>query len=535
MHKMAHHPSPRSTVRRPRPIRRRAATPRFNLSGLPVALAKIALVAGVLALLAAPLALALGAYAYFQVFERIVPGVFVGESRLGGMSVYDAAVELNSSWNLERHMVVGTLVDGEIRTWEVSPGDIGLNVDPLKTAQEAYAVGHGQSLGAEIEQMLASLRHGQEISPVISFDESAARKGLEAISAQVSVEPVEASLRLEGSDLVAVRGKPGSMLDIESGLEKIAADPLGVLEGGYLTMAMKQVSPKITDVSAAMAQGQRLLDSNVRITAYDPISDESFDWKVPREAIASWLQVERTGDGVQIQINQERASAYLGSLDEDLAAGGWIDAEKYSGALVDALEQGKSMHLIIQHKPTTYTVKPGDTMLKISWKVGIPYWKILEANPGLNADNLLAGQALTIPSKDEMLTLPVLEGKRIVISIDQQRLWVYKKGKQIGEYVISTGIDRSPTQPGVFQVQTHELEAYASVWDLYMPHFLGVYEAWPGFMNGIHGLPTLSSGRRLWAGVLGRPVSYGCIVMDLDEAEWLYNWAEDGVVVEIKP
>jgi LysM repeat protein len=535
MHKMAHHPSSRSTVRYPRPLRRRAATPRLKLSDLPVALAKIALVGGVLALLAAPVVLALGAYAYFQAFQRIVPGVFVGESRLGGMSVYDAAVELNSSWNLERRMVVGTLVDGEIRTWEISPGDIGLSVDPLKTAQKAYAVGHGQSLGAEVEQMLASLRHGQEVSPVIIFDESAARRGLEAISAQVSVEPVEASLRLEGSDLVAIPGKPGLMLDIESGLEKIAADPAGVLEGGYLTMAMKPVSPRITDISAAMSEGQRLLDSKVQITAYDPISDEHFDWKVPREAIASWLQVEQTGDGVQIQITQEHASEYLSSLDEDLTAGQWIDAEKYSGTLVEALDQGKSMHLIIQHKPTAYTVKPGDTMLKISWEVGIPYWKILEANPGLNADNLLAGQELVIPSKDEMLTLPVVEGKRIVISIDQQRLWVYKNGKQIGEYVISTGIDRSPTQPGVFQVQTHELEAYASVWDLSMPHFLGVYEAWPGFMNGIHGLPTLSSGRRLWAGVLGRPVSYGCIVMDLDAAEWLYNWAEDGVVVEIKP
>jgi len=99
--------------------------------------------------------------------------------------------------------------------------------------------------------------------------------------------------------------------------------------------------------------------------------------------------------------------------------------------------------------------------------------------------------------------------------------------------VISTGIDRSPTQPGVFQVQTHHLEAYASVWDLYMPHFLGIYEAWPGFMNGIHGLPTLSSGQRLWAGNLGRPVSYGCIILNLEAAEWLFHWAERGVVVEI--
>jgi lipoprotein-anchoring transpeptidase ErfK/SrfK len=53
-------------------------------------------------------------------------------------------------------------------------------------------------------------------------------------------------------------------------------------------------------------------------------------------------------------------------------------------------------------------------------------------------------------------------------------------------------------------------------------------------MNGIHGLPTLSNGRRLWAGNLGRPVSYGCIILDLPAAEWLYDWAQNGVVVEIR-
>jgi lipoprotein-anchoring transpeptidase ErfK/SrfK len=54
-------------------------------------------------------------------------------------------------------------------------------------------------------------------------------------------------------------------------------------------------------------------------------------------------------------------------------------------------------------------------------------------------------------------------------------------------------------------------------------------------MNGIHGLPVLSNGQRLWANVLGQPASYGCIILDLQPAKWLYNWAEDGVVVEIQP
>jgi lipoprotein-anchoring transpeptidase ErfK/SrfK len=148
---------------------------------------------------------------------------------------------------------------------------------------------------------------------------------------------------------------------------------------------------------------------------------------------------------------------------------------------------------------------------------------------------LHGGQTLTIPSKDDLLPLPVVASKRIVISISEQRLWMQQDGGTIAKHIISTGIDRSPTQPGIFQVQSHDPNAYASVWDLHMPDFLGIYEAWPGFMNGIHGLPTLSNGQRLWANILGRPASYGCIILDLKASQQLYDWAEDGVVVEIQP
>ena len=164
----------------------------------------------------------------------------------------------------------------------------------------------------------------------------------------------------------------------------------------------------------------------------------------------------------------------------------------------------------------------------------MPYWMILQANPGLDPENLISGTEITIPSKNELLPLPVIPNKRIHISIKKQQLKVYEDGELLSKHLISTGIDRSPTQPGIFQVQSHQKNAYASVWDLNMPNFVGIYESWPGFMNGIHGLPTLSNGTRLWANILGKPASYGCIILDLDDARWLYNWAEDGVIVEIE-
>jgi lipoprotein-anchoring transpeptidase ErfK/SrfK len=165
----------------------------------------------------------------------------------------------------------------------------------------------------------------------------------------------------------------------------------------------------------------------------------------------------------------------------------------------------------------------------------MPYPWIQQANPGVS-DGLFVGQTLTIPSPDELLPLPVVANKRIVVSISQQRMWAYENGTLVWDWPTSTGIDESPTSPGVFQIQTHETNAYAGNWNLWMPYFMGIYRPVPtsDFMNGFHGFPTRDGQNLLWTSSLGHQVTYGCLLVSTDNARLLYDWAEAGVVVEIQ-
>ncbi len=483
------------------------------------------------ALIILPCAALLAFFAYFQLFQRIVPGVFVGGDRLGGMSVQQAAIEIQKTWNLEHILVV---TDG-VETWKIAPAELGLSVDPLKTAQLAYTVSHDQNPLVEAEQMAASLTNGWGIAPVVQLDVGAARNGLQALSVQVGLEPVDASLRLDGETLVEIPSQIGYTINIDETVAALAKDPRAVMLAGYLKLSLKPVIPAVKDVTAAKTEAQRILATPVIIQAYDPVSDEHFAWTIPLAEVAAWLEVRQGQNGSEIGLKEGSLVASLGKLSDELGPERWLDFVSGGDNLEQPVLTGAPIMMRVMHRPTTYIVQAGDTLIKIGWKVGMPYWKIIRANPDVNPDRLVAGQALVVPSKDDLLPYPAIPDKRIIISISDQRLWTYQDGMLRSEHVISTGIDRSPTQPGVFQVQTHELNAYASVWDLYMPDFLGIYEAWPGFMNGIHGLPTLSNGRRLWANILGRPASYGCIIMDLKAAESLYYWADNGVVVEIRP
>ena len=476
-----------------------------------------------------PVGLLVGIYLYLNVFGLIAPGVDILGVPVGGRTYDQAAQIVDETLNGTRLL---TITDGA-RNWSAPAGYFGIRVDPALTVDQAYAVGRDEYGIMPLFQFLTGTPYN--IVPVVTFDVELARQRLNDWAALVAIPPKDAYVQIEGNQVTAVPGENGWMLDVNTTLLNLAANPGLVMLSGNLPIQMTPVAPRISDVSGSVQEVNSLLSMPLKILAYDPITDETLDWSVPQDQLAGWVKIENTGSSLQVTLSDGNLQTYLASKQTSLGSDRMIETLPDAASAANDWHTGKPLYIILKHNPTEYIIQPGDTLISIAMKVGLPYWKILQANHQLDPDRLQSGTHLVLPSKNEMLPLPIVIGKRIIISISQQRLWTYQDGQLLNEYVISTGIASSPTQPGIFQVQTHDENAYASVWDLYMPNFLGIYEAWPGFMNGIHGLPMLSSGQRLWANVLGRPASYGCIIMTLDAAATVYQWADNGVVVEIDP
>lgn len=477
-------------------------------------------------LLIMPLLLVAALYLYFILYGLIFPAIQIGTIPIGGLTPARAIERVNAGWQDDRTLL---LSDGE-QVWSASPADFGLWIDVDEAVQQAYQIGRGPKA---LSQWLQTLQKGAwVIRPRVSFNPEIARLQLEALAPLVSRPPQPAALQFENSRWRVIPGRDGQALNVDATLQQMMAQPRLIAASGYLQLITTPVTSPLQEASPALRELEEWLNRPLKIQAYDPILDEWLDWEVPPQEFAAWVQLGQDGDALTALLDPKLFGAYLQQQQSRLGPNRSFDMQQDPS---EALKTGNPVTIFIQHEPTTYLVQPGDTLVGIALKAEMPYWKILEANPGLTESTLYAGQQIVIPSKNELLPLPIVPNKRIVISISEQRLRTYENGQLRDEQVISTGIPSSPTLPGVYQVQTHESLAYASVWDLYMPHFLGIYEGWPGFMNGIHGLPTLSSGQRMWANSLGRPASYGCIILTLQAAEDLYNWAEDGVVVEIDP
>jgi LysM repeat protein len=385
--------------------------------------------------------------------------------------------------------------------------------------------------------MLLILREGKEIQPKVIFEPERASRTLTSWSEILHRDPVDAWIQLSGAEVEVHPAKTGLQLDANHTLKELSENHKPIyLEYGWLPLYTNQTQAQRVDVDQAVANLDDLLSSPVATHAYDPVTDERFTWQADKELVASWISLEDLGDQIEIEINTQFIQEYVDDLNSSLGSERYIEKDQVVDKILSDLTGSaeESVLHIVSYYPGEYIVRPGDTLVSIGFELQMPYWKLLELNPMLSTHGLSSGQILRVPPRDDLLTLPVIPEKRIVISIREQRMRVYEHGELKWVNIVSTGIPDSPTLPGIFQISSHYENAYASIWDLYMPHFMGIYDAVPGLTNGIHGLPVLSNGQRLWTNVLGSPASYGCIILDLEAAEELFYWAEEGIVVEIQ-
>ncbi|MCU0522161.1 MAG: LysM peptidoglycan-binding domain-containing protein, partial [Anaerolineae bacterium] len=178
----------------------------------------------------------------------------------------------------------------------------------------------------------------------------------------------------------------------------------------------------------------------------------------------------------------------------------------------------------------TYTVQHGDTLTQIAARFNTTVAHISQLNRITNPSQIFVGQELRLEGIP-----PVVSGagKLIVVSLSEQHLWAYQGDQLIYSFVASTGVAPTYTAAGEFRIQSKIPNAYGSAWDIWMPWWMGIY--WAGSIeNGIHALPIMSNGQTLWAGYLGTPVSYGCVVLGTEESKLLYDWAEIGTPVSIR-
>ena len=461
--------------------------------------------------------------------HTIYPHVYALGVDLGGLRPHDAADALV---DVAQHVDTGLLVltDGEDR-WSYPWSVAGLQVDVEGTAQAAFAVGRGGTWQDEADVWL----NYHDVAPRFMFDISQARALLEELDAVASRPVVDPTLHLDRGEVVLVPGQAGRVLDVENTLARLnemGGSPYRL----EIALIFETIEPTTLETAELTARAEALLARQIIVQAFDPLTEETLSWNLGRDHIAGWLHLIPGEGGVStVDVNQYAIRDTLIEMAETLADGRGFRYDEAAAQVFAAFDaEAPSVWLYLTHPERTCIVQAGDTLTSLSGKFGMPPGLVAEANRDIDIDKLSVGQEVRIPSQDVLMPHMPVQGKKAVVSLAEQRVRVYENGQLIHDWVVSTGIKDSPTHRGTFQVLDKHEEAYASQWELWMPYFISVYSAGGGVENGFHELPILASGARLWAGNLGSPASFGCIILGIPAAQTLYDWAEVGVTVVIE-
>lgn len=458
--------------------------------------------------------------------DQILPGVSVAGIRVGGLTQEQADRVLASHWTTLR------LTDSSTgMSWQIPATSLGLNMDAATSAAQAYEVGRDDG------RFFAGLMNA-EVPAAGVFDADAARAGLTEFLDDVSTPAQNAGIALENGVVKATAAREGRAMDLEGTLALLMSDPIGWLRDGRLPLKMVTLYPTVTDSTQLVSAAQTLLTQPLTLNLYDPFTGNTLQVTTPPEVWAAWLTAETDAAnslGVRLSLEDSALRGFIAQADAQAGEYRYLKTDEIVTAFQESVRGLRTdTRARVYHEDRPRIVQSGETIISIAYDEGVPYPWIQKWNGGIS--NVSAGQTIIIPSADNFFYYEPVPTKRVIVSISQQRAWVYENGTLKWDWQVSTGINDSPTWPGVYQIISHYPNAYAGNWNLYMPWFMGIYQPIPDadFTNGFHGYPTRGGGQILWRNSLGTRVTFGCILLDDANARQLYEWAEEGVVVEIQ-
>jgi vancomycin resistance protein YoaR len=225
---------------------------------------------------------------------RIFPGVSVAGVELSGLSPSDAAVKLNQRLS---YPITGKVVfrDGD-QVWVAAPVQLGMVFDPTASAHAAFEVGRSGGLFGALSGQIRAFGNGRDVAPVIIFDQRLAYTYLQSLAGQIDQPVIEASLHLEGANVVASPGQAGRTLMLDATLLLLSGQ-LQSFRDGEVPLVIQQVQPSILDVSAQADAARQILSQPMTLVVPNAQPGDPGPWTYEVAVLANMLAVQRVDIG----------------------------------------------------------------------------------------------------------------------------------------------------------------------------------------------------------------------------------------------
>jgi lipoprotein-anchoring transpeptidase ErfK/SrfK len=167
------------------------------------------------------------------------------------------------------------------------------------------------------------------------------------------------------------------------------------------------------------------------------------------------------------------------------------------------------------------------------WQIesnGASAWVADRVVTAYNVDGVAEVQLPTTPVPSSPAVIPtsslpseISEARWIDVDLTHQTVTAYEGQTPVYTTLASTGLPNTPTVEGQFRIWIKLSYDDMSGPGYYLEDVPYVMYFYQGY--GLHGV--------WWHANFGHPMSHGCVNLPTDAAEWLFNWADVGTLVNI--
>jgi vancomycin resistance protein YoaR len=234
-------------------------------------------------------------YAWSQQYDgRVLPGVRVGNTELGGLTREQAATTIaNAYGSLGTGQITLTGPDGQMTT--ISYADVGRGPDTSALVDTALAAGrHGEPLANLISAPQAAI-HGVTLDSAVAYDRDKLAAAVEALATRIDQTPTDASVSAgQGGTFSVSPAKEGRAVDKAALLTALDRQLAALGTPASITMAVPVVSlpPAVATASAEAAKV-----TADRMTADVVVARVEDSWTIAGTSLAPLISFSTASDG----------------------------------------------------------------------------------------------------------------------------------------------------------------------------------------------------------------------------------------------
>jgi vancomycin resistance protein YoaR len=248
---------------------------------------------------------------YHLVFaKRIIPGVYVGNVRVGGMTYLEAKKILEEN---EQKVTKELIIKYGDKEYVIKDSDIGLVYDWDSSVTRAFEVGRTGNVFVDSKDKFAGILKGLFVAAFYDYDDNLAGAKFSLIKADANIEAKNAGISIDKDGNLSITPAVEGVKVVDESLNKAFTSSFDRIDFSQKTLPVKKVKPKVfeQDLQASLPEIKKIVTNEITVR------DGNKSWKIDKTQLLDFLKFTKN-EKIEFMLDEPKFEAFSDSVAQDV-------------------------------------------------------------------------------------------------------------------------------------------------------------------------------------------------------------------------